>query len=313
MEFDFIPNQYTENSIPSGGIFPERSEYPHSDIIDDTLTTNISKQLHIEIIRLDNRYYPVKGRKNDPNERRSRVTGVLLVNGRVVTDTIEDYDYGWDDHTAEAEMFYFKGRDEGKIKYLGVKDIRTNISYTGRASIPTGEYYITFGGGKFGPDALMVSKNGKDDRLPGFNGVRIHAGHHSGYSVGCILVGMSRNLAENQLETIDTLPFDKEKLKDKKTGKIKGNSTWSADWLKDLLRSHNNWARLTIRRNYSADLCSIKEPDEESLDSLKKYRNNILIQHNLDLDITVNKNQFVTPPALNPFKPMPHAKPGGKR
>lgn len=58
----------------------------------------------------------------------------------------------------------------------------------GKTAIPQGEYRITLENSpRFGPDTLTVNS------VPGFAGVRMHAGNTEGDTEGCPLLGMEVN------------------------------------------------------------------------------------------------------------------------
>jgi hypothetical protein len=55
----------------------------------------------------------------------------------------------------------------------------------GKTAIPTGEYQITLENSpRFGPETLTVNS------VPGFSGVRMHAGNTEGDTEGCPLLGL---------------------------------------------------------------------------------------------------------------------------
>lgn len=277
-------------STPEGSPFEPYQPDPNTSQCSATL-------LNLQLIRLDTRYYPAWGKES---HQASRTAGMLLVDGHFMSDTIEDYDYGWDENTLENEIHLFKG--DGTKGNPGIIDFRTSKLYRGRTAIPSGEYYVTLkSGGKFGHDALMVSKEFGNDKIPGFTGVRIHAGKHSGFTEGCILVGVNSKNSENQFVSYDSLPFNKAKLGGR------GNPKWTPNWLQNIIRLNSGMAKLTVRRNYpSQALCDREEQKKyelQCLSKLKNHRNDTLILNNYGL---------LNSPSFSVYKPFLPAKPGGK-
>lgn len=81
-------------------------------------------------------------------------------------------------HTLEDEIREVEGQpvSEWKIK--------------GATAIPSGEYRVTLEDSpRFGPDTLTVND------VPGFSGVRMHAGNTEADTEGCPLLGMAINAA----------------------------------------------------------------------------------------------------------------------
>lgn len=233
--------------------------------------------LQLVLIRLDTRYSAVAGK----NHGASRTAGTLLVNGHLMSDTIEDYDYGWDENTTEAEIHRFKGNEATRSR--GSIDPRTKQSYKGRTAIPSGQYHIKLqSGGKFGHDAIMVSRDLGIDKIPGFTGVRIHAGRNSGYTEGCILVGVNSIISKNRFADYQNLPFDRAKLGGG------GNPRWTPVWLQELIRMHGGTATLTIRRNYASQaLCDRQEQEKDKqqqcLGRLQSHRDRTVILNHFGL------------------------------
>ena len=232
--------------------------------------------LQLVLIRLDTRYSAVAGK----NHGASRTAGTLLVNGHLMSDTIEDYDYGWDENTTEAEIHLIKGN--GTASNRGSIDPRTKQSYKGRTAIPSGQYHIKLqSGGKFGRDAIMVSKDFGIDKVPGFTGIRIHAGRNSGYTEGCILVGANSKIDKNRFADYQNLPFDRNKLGGG------GNARWTPGWLQELIRHHGGIATLTIRRSYpSQALCNRQEEikdKQKCLGRLQSHRDRTVILNHFGL------------------------------
>jgi len=208
--------------------------------------------LQLLLIRLDTRYSAVKGTSHGA----SRTAGTLLVNGHLMSDTIEDYDYGWDENMTEADIHRIKGNEATGSR--GSADPRTKQPYKGRTAIPSGQYHIKLqSGGKFGHDAIMVSKDPGIDKIPGFTGVRIHAGRNSGYTEGCILVGVNSIIDRNRFADYQNLPFDRDKLGGR------GNPKWTPPWLQELIRHHGGTATLTIRRNYPSQVLCDREEEKK--------------------------------------------------
>jgi hypothetical protein len=219
-------------------------------------SVNYCSVVRMELIRIETHY-------DGKSERLSRTIGVLLVDGRFWSDTIEDYDYGWDEKTPLSKI------------------AETKKKFKGKTAIPSGEYFVYIGGGvksKFGSEALIVSKAWKKDSVPGFTGIRMHAGKHSGFTEGCILIGVNTPLS-NQLATPDSLPFDSKKLTNK------GNAKWISPWLRDVISQRGGMAKLTIRRSYVSQevpkMSLIKKKDSERLIDLKKARNDTIMLNNI--------------------------------
>ena len=79
------------------------------------------------------------------------------------------------------EYFCFTLEDQVREKY-GVAVEKWKVY--GETAIPCGTYEMVFANSpKFGPDTLSLLK------VPGFEGIRIHAGNSAKDTEGCIIVG----------------------------------------------------------------------------------------------------------------------------
>lgn len=246
------------------------TEIPNQSPIPGKTDAVCTPMLRIELIRLETSTGKEKGSQN-------RTIGVLLVNGKFWSDTIEDSDFGWDQNTPEATI--------RKIKNANPK----------KTAIPTGEYYVRLmNGGRFAATkkpALMVSDtpNGAD-KILGFENIRLHAGANSEYTEGCILMGINLPQA-NQLDTRDSLPFNKEELGGG------SNPRWTSNPLRDLLAQHGEIATFSVRRNYPVQSLrqeqevnqpklpftkkQMQDQEKEKLNNFKAFRNDVIFYNSL--------------------------------
>ena len=78
---------------------------------------------------------------------------------------------------------YFCFTLEDKVREVPGKHVRT-WKIPKMTAIPVGIYDLTFENSpKFGPETLTINK------VPGFEGIRIHSGNTSADTDGCIIVG----------------------------------------------------------------------------------------------------------------------------
>ena len=76
---------------------------------------------------------------------------------------------------------------DGQHEFVTLEDVVREVKIHGETAIPEGRYRITMENSpRFGPGTLTVND------VPGFEGVRIHAGNTDGDTEGCPLVGMVR-------------------------------------------------------------------------------------------------------------------------
>lgn len=94
----------------------------------------------------------------------SSTVGELLVDGKFFCHTLED-------------------RDRGLTQYDRLTTIR-DTKVPGQTAIPRGRYTVRFTySPRFGRETLQVTD------VPGFEGIRIHAGNTADDTEGCILLG----------------------------------------------------------------------------------------------------------------------------
>lgn len=95
----------------------------------------------------------------------TRTMGRLMVNGKRVCDVLEDTDRGLRQDMPLAEI--------------------TAKKVPGQTAIPHGRYHLCFAySPKFGRDIMTI------EGIPGFEGIRIHAGNTEADTEGCPLLGM---------------------------------------------------------------------------------------------------------------------------
>lgn len=110
--------------------------------------------------------------------------GKLYIDGKYVSDTLEDRDRGLDDSMNE-------------------EDIKKKKVY-GETAIPYGTYKVSITYSNKFKKMLPLIENVK-----GFSGIRIHSGNTAKDSLGCILVGENKEVGKviNSRKTFDKL-FD---------------------------------------------------------------------------------------------------------
>lgn len=87
-----------------------------------------------------------------------------------------------DAHRTHGDLFI-----DGKWECFTLEDVVRETKIYGETAIPEGLYKITMEHSqRFGPGTLTVNN------VPGFTGVRIHAGNTEADTHGCPLVGMIR-------------------------------------------------------------------------------------------------------------------------
>ena len=97
--------------------------------------------------------------------------GKLYINGQYFCDTCEDKDRGLTQDMDENTIF--------------------DIKVYGKTAIPTGLYTLSYTySPKFKKYLLLVNN------VPGFSGIRIHAGNTADDSLGCILVGRNTQVGK---------------------------------------------------------------------------------------------------------------------
>lgn len=76
---------------------------------------------------------------------------------------------------------------DGAWECFTLEDVVRDVKIKGQTAIPAGSYAVTLENSpRFGPDTLTVND------VPGFSGVRIHAGNTEHDTEGCPLVGRTR-------------------------------------------------------------------------------------------------------------------------
>lgn len=104
--------------------------------------------------------------------------GKLYIDGEYICDTLED-------------------KDRGLRQDMSLEEIN-EIKVYGETAIPTGTYVIDMNNysSKFGKKSFYVELCGGKLPLlvdvPGFNGIRIHAGNTNKDTLGCILPGYNK-------------------------------------------------------------------------------------------------------------------------
>lgn len=97
--------------------------------------------------------------------------GKLYINGQYFCDTLEDKDRGLTQDMDENTIF--------------------DIKVYGKTAIPTGTYTLSWSySPKFKKYLLAVNN------VPGFSGIRLHAGNTADDSLGCILVGKNKQVGK---------------------------------------------------------------------------------------------------------------------
>lgn len=87
-----------------------------------------------------------------------------------------------DEHRTHGDLYV-----DGQWQCYTLEDVVRDVKIKGETAIPAGKYRITLEHSRrFGPSTITV----KD--VPGFTGVRIHAGNTEGDTEGCPLVGQVR-------------------------------------------------------------------------------------------------------------------------
>ncbi len=87
-----------------------------------------------------------------------------------------------DEHRTFGQLFI-----DGQYFCETLEDVVREVKIKGISAIPEGRYRITMENSpRFGPNTITVNK------VPGFTGVRIHAGNTGGDTEGCPLVGQIR-------------------------------------------------------------------------------------------------------------------------
>lgn len=87
-----------------------------------------------------------------------------------------------DDHRTFGKLYI-----DGQFCCHTLEDVVREVKIPGETAIPAGTYRITMEHSpRFGPDTITVNK------VPGFTGVRIHAGNTEADTHGCPLVGLVR-------------------------------------------------------------------------------------------------------------------------
>lgn len=87
-----------------------------------------------------------------------------------------------DEHRTFGQLFI-----DGQYFCETLEDVVREVKIKGISAIPEGRYRITMENSpRFGPNTITVNK------VPGFTGVRIHAGNTEGDTEGCPLVGQIR-------------------------------------------------------------------------------------------------------------------------
>ena len=87
-----------------------------------------------------------------------------------------------DEHRTHGDLFI-----DGEWECYTLEDVVRPEKIKGETAIPEGNYRITLEHSpRFGPDTITVNN------VPGFSGVRIHAGNTEADTEGCPLVGQVR-------------------------------------------------------------------------------------------------------------------------
>lgn len=108
--------------------------------------------------------------------------GKLYINGEYFCDTMED-------------------KDRGLTQNMSLQEIKC-IKVYGETAIPYGTYDVTITySPKFKKDLPSINK------VPGYEGIRIHSGNTAKDSLGCILVGFNKakGMILESKKTIDQL------------------------------------------------------------------------------------------------------------
>lgn len=87
-----------------------------------------------------------------------------------------------DEHRTHGDLYI-----DGQWCCYTLEDVVREVKIPGETAIPAGVYRITLENSpRFGPNTITVNK------VPGFTGVRIHAGNTEHDTEGCPLVGLVR-------------------------------------------------------------------------------------------------------------------------
>jgi len=87
-----------------------------------------------------------------------------------------------DEHRTHGDLFI-----DGEWECYTLEDVVREVKIPGETAIPEGRYRVTLENSpRFGPGTLTVND------VPGFSGVRIHAGNTEADTHGCPLVGQVR-------------------------------------------------------------------------------------------------------------------------
>lgn len=87
-----------------------------------------------------------------------------------------------DEHRTHGDLYV-----DGQWQCYTLEDVVRDDKIHGQTAIPPGRYRITLEHSpRFGPNTITVNK------VPGYTGVRIHAGNDEGDTEGCPLVGQVR-------------------------------------------------------------------------------------------------------------------------
>ena len=103
--------------------------------------------------------------------RQTYCIGKLYIDGQYLCDTLEDTDRGLDDKMSEEEI--------KKLKVYG------------ETAIPSGIYLVTITySAKFKKNLPLINN------VKGYSGIRIHSGNTAKDTLGCILVGLNKEVGK---------------------------------------------------------------------------------------------------------------------
>ena len=104
-------------------------------------------------------------------KKKDYTIGLLYINGQYFCDVLEDVDRGLTQDMDENTIF--------------------DIKVYGKTAIPTGKYMLSWTYSPRFKKYLLLVNN-----VPGFSGVRIHAGNTAADTEGCLLVGKNREVGK---------------------------------------------------------------------------------------------------------------------